>query len=104
MRLGTHHTPPKKFKYFPTLKSAYPQKSPKTISQIFHHKEETMTKEEARAKFNEDISRDQEEWTDKERAEAFQQDMQNAIAALGLEPNEDGTYSITLADIHGLLD
>jgi len=63
-----------------------------------------MTKEEARAKFNEDIKRDQEEWTDKERAEAFQQDMQNAIAALGLEPNEDGTYSITLADIHGLLD
>jgi len=63
-----------------------------------------MTKEEARAKFNEDIKRDQEEWTDKERAEAFEQDMQNAIAALGLEPNEDGTYSITLADIHGLLD
>lgn len=63
-----------------------------------------MTKEEARAKFNEDIKRNQEEWTDKERAEAFEQDMQNAIAALGLEPNEDGTYSITLADIHGLLD
>ena len=63
-----------------------------------------MTKEEARAKFNEDIKRDQEEWTDEERAEAFQQDMENAIAALGLEPNEDGTYSITLADIHGLLD
>ena len=63
-----------------------------------------MTKEEARAKFNEDIKRDQEEWTDKERAEAFQQDMQNAIAALDIEPNEDGTYSITLADIHGLLD
>jgi len=63
-----------------------------------------MTKEEARAKFNEDIKRDQEEWTDKERAEAFQQDMQNAIAALGLEPDEDGKYHITLADIHGLLD
>ena len=63
-----------------------------------------MTKEEARAKFNEDIKRDQEEWTDEERAEAFQQDMQNAIAALDIEPNEDGTYSITLADIHGLLD
>ena len=63
-----------------------------------------MTKEEARAKFNEDIKRDQEEWTDKERAEAFEQDMQNAIAALGLEPDEDGTYRITLADIHGLLD
>jgi hypothetical protein len=63
-----------------------------------------MTKEEARAKFNEDIKRDQEEWTDKERAEAFEQDMENAIAALELEPNEDGIYSITLADIHGLLD
>lgn len=63
-----------------------------------------MTKEEARAKFNEGIRRDQEEWTDEERAEAFQQDMQNAIAALDIEPNEDGTYSITLADIHGLLD
>ena len=63
-----------------------------------------MTKEEARAKFNEDIKRDQEEWTDEEREQAFQQDMQNAIAALGLEPNEDGTYSITLADIQGLLD
>ena len=63
-----------------------------------------MTKEEARAKFNEDIRRDQEEWTDEERAEAFQQDMENAIAALDIEPNEDGTYSITLADIHGLLD
>jgi hypothetical protein len=63
-----------------------------------------MTKEEARAKFNEDIKRDQEEWTDKERAEAFEQDMENAIAALGLEPNEEGVYSITLADIHGLLD
>ena len=63
-----------------------------------------MTKEEARAKFNEDIRRDQEEWTDEERAQAFQQDMQNAIAALDIEPNEDGTYSITLADIHGLLD
>ena len=63
-----------------------------------------MTKEEARVKFNEDISRDQEGWTDEERAEAFQQDMENAIAALGLEPNEDGTYSITIADIHGLLD
>ena len=63
-----------------------------------------MTKEEARAKFNEDISRDQEEWTDKERAEAFEQDMQNAIAALGLEPDEDGTYRIALSDIHGLLD
>ena len=63
-----------------------------------------MTKEEARAKFNEDIKRDQEEWTDEERAEAFQQDMENAIAALDIEPNEDGTYSITLADIHGLLD
>ena len=63
-----------------------------------------MTKEEARVKFNEDIKRDQDEWTDEEREQAFQQDMQNAIAALGLEPNEDGTYSITLADIHGLLD
>ena len=63
-----------------------------------------MTKEEARAKFNEDIRRYQEEWTDKERAEAFRQDMENAIAALDIEPNEDGTYSITLADIHGLLD
>ncbi len=63
-----------------------------------------MTKEEARAKFNEDIKRDQEEWTDEEREQAFQQDMQNAIAALGLEPDEDGTYSITLADIQGLLD
>ena len=63
-----------------------------------------MTKEEARAKFNEGIRRDQEEWTDEERAEAFNQDMQNAIAALDIEPNEDGTYSITLADIHGLLD
>jgi len=63
-----------------------------------------MTKEEARAKFNEDIKRDQEEWTDKERAEAFEQDMENAIAALGLEPDEDGKYHITLADIHGLLD
>jgi hypothetical protein len=63
-----------------------------------------MTKEEARAKFNEDIKRDQDEWTDEERAEAFQQDMENAIAALDIEPNEDGTYSITLADIHGLLD
>jgi len=63
-----------------------------------------MTKEEARAKFNEDIKRDQEEWTDEEREQAFQQDMENAIAALGIEPNEDGTYSITLADIHGLLD
>ena len=63
-----------------------------------------MTKEEARAKFNEDIKRDQEEWTDEEREQAFQQDMQNAIAALGLEPNEDGNYYITLADIHGLLD
>ena len=63
-----------------------------------------MTKEEARAKFNEDIKRNQDEWTDEERAEAFQQDMQNAIAALDIEPNEDGTYSITLADIHGLLD
>ena len=63
-----------------------------------------MTKEEARAKFNEDIKRDQEEWTDEEREQAFQQDMQNAIAALGLEPNEDGNYQITLADIHGLLD
>tara|TARA_R110002167_G_scaffold140571_1_gene328434 strand:+ start:266 stop:475 length:210 start_codon:yes stop_codon:yes gene_type:complete len=67
-------------------------------------KEETMTKEEARAKFNEDIKRDQEEWTDEEREQAFNQDMQNAIAALDIEPNEDGTYSITLADIHGLLD
>lgn len=63
-----------------------------------------MTKEEARVKFNEDIKRDQDEWTDEEREQAFQQDMENAIAALGLEPNEDGTYSITLADIHGLLD
>jgi len=63
-----------------------------------------MTKEEARAKFNEDIKRDQEEWTDEEREQAFQQDMENAIAALGIEPNEDGTYSITLADIQGLLD
>ena len=63
-----------------------------------------MTKEEARAKFNEGIRRDQEKWTDEERAEAFDQDMQNAIAALDIEPNEDGTYSITLADIHGLLD
>ena len=63
-----------------------------------------MTKEEARAKFNEDISRNQDEWTDEEREQAFQQDMQNAIAALGLEPDEDGTYSITLADIQGLLD
>ena len=63
-----------------------------------------MTKEEARAKFNEDIKRDQEEWTDEEREQAFQQDMQNAIAALGLEPNEDGNYHITLADIQGLLD
>ena len=63
-----------------------------------------MTKEEARAKFNEDIKRDQDEWTDEDRAEAFHQDMQNAIAALDIEPNEDGTYSITLADIHGLLD
>jgi len=63
-----------------------------------------MTKEEARAKFNEDIKRDQEEWTDEEREQAFQQDMQNAIAALGLEPDEDGKYRITLADIHGLLD
>ncbi len=63
-----------------------------------------MTKEEARAKFNEDISRNQDEWTDEEREQAFQQDMQNAIAALGLEPDEDGNYRITLADIHGLLD
>ena len=63
-----------------------------------------MTKEEARAKFNEDIKRNQDEWTDEEREQAFQQDMQNAIAALGLEPNEDGNYHITLADIHGLLD
>ena len=63
-----------------------------------------MTKEEARVKFNEDMSRNQEGWTDKEKAEAFEQDMENAIAALGLEPNEDGTYSITLEDIHGLLD
>jgi len=63
-----------------------------------------MTKEEARVKFNEDIKRDQDEWTDEERAEAFRQDMENAIAALGLEPDEDGNYHITLADIHGLLD
>jgi len=63
-----------------------------------------MTKEEARAKFNEDIKRDQEEWTDEEREQAFQQDMQNAIAALDIEPDEDGNYQITLADIHGLLD
>ena len=63
-----------------------------------------MTKEEARAKFNEDIKRDQEEWTDEEREQAFQQDIQNAIAALGLEPDEDGTYRIALSDIHGLLD
>ena len=63
-----------------------------------------MTKEEARVKFNEDIKRDQDEWTDEEREQAFRQDMQNAIAALGLEPNEEGVYSITLADIHGLLD
>lgn len=63
-----------------------------------------MTKEEARAKFNEDIKKDQDEWTDEEREQAFNQDMQNAIAALDIEPNEDGTYSITLADIHGLLD
>ena len=63
-----------------------------------------MTKEEARAKFNEDISRNQDEWTDEEREKAFNQDITNAILALGLEPNEDGTYSITLADIHGLLD
>jgi hypothetical protein len=63
-----------------------------------------MTKEEARAKFNEDIKRDQEEWTDEEREQAFQQDIENAIAALGLEPNEYGEYQITLADIHGLLD
>lgn len=63
-----------------------------------------MTKEEARAKFNEDIKREQEEWTDEEREQAFQQDMQNAIAALGLEPDEDGNYHITLADIQGLLD
>lgn len=63
-----------------------------------------MTKEEARAKFNEDISRNQDEWTDEEREQAFQQDMQNAIAALGLEPDEDGNYHITLADIQGLLD
>tara|TARA_R110002124_G_scaffold106800_1_gene258927 strand:+ start:25 stop:225 length:201 start_codon:yes stop_codon:yes gene_type:complete len=66
-----------------------------------------MTKEEARtrrAKFNEDISRNQDEWTDEEREKAFSQDITNAILALGLEPNEDGTYSITLADIHGLLD
>ena len=63
-----------------------------------------MTKEEARAKFNEDIKKDQEEWTDEEREQAFQQDMQNAIAALGLEPDEDGNYRITLADIQGLLD
>ena len=63
-----------------------------------------MTKEEARAKFNKDISRDQEGWTDKERAEAFEQDMENAIAASELKPNEDGIYSITLADLQGLLD
>ena len=63
-----------------------------------------MTKEEARAKFNEDIKRDQEEWTDEEREQAFQQDMQNAIAALDIEPDENGNYHITLADIHGLLD
>ena len=63
-----------------------------------------MTKEEARAKFNEDISRDQEGWTDEEREQAFQQDMRNAIAALDIEPDEDGNYHITLADIHGLLD
>ena len=63
-----------------------------------------MTKEEARAKFNEDIKRNQDEWTDEEREQAFQQDMQNAIAALGLEPDEDGNYHITLADIQGLLD
>ena len=63
-----------------------------------------MTKEEARAKFNEDIKRDQEEWTDEEREQAFQQDMRNAIAALDIEPDEDGNYHITLADIHGLLD
>ena len=63
-----------------------------------------MTKEEARAKFNEDIKRDQEEWTDEEREQAFQQDMQNAIAALDIEPDEDGNYHITLADIQGLLD
>jgi len=64
-----------------------------------------MTKEEARVKFNEDLEREyQEGWTDKERAEAFEQDMENAVAALGLEPDEDGTYRITLADIHGLLD
>ncbi len=63
-----------------------------------------MTKEEARAKFNEDIKKEQEEWTDEEREQAFQQDMQNAIAALGLEPDEDGNYRITLADIQGLLD
>ena len=63
-----------------------------------------MTKEEARAKFNEDIKRDQDEWTDEEREQAFQQDMENVIAALGLEPDEDGNYHITLADIQGLLD
>lgn len=63
-----------------------------------------MTKEEARAKFNEDIKRDQEEWTDEEREQAFRQDMRNAIAALDIEPDEDGKYHITLADIHGLLD
>ena len=63
-----------------------------------------MTKEEARAKFNEDIKRDQDEWTDEEREQAFQQDMENVIAALGLEPDEDGNYHITIADIHGLLD
>jgi hypothetical protein len=63
-----------------------------------------MTKEEARAKFNEDIRKDQEEWTDEEREQAFQQDMRNAIAALDIEPDEDGNYHITLADIHGLLD
>ena len=63
-----------------------------------------MTKEEARVKFNEDIKRDQEEWTDEEREQAFQQDMQNAIAALDIEPDENGNYHITLADIHGLLD
>ena len=63
-----------------------------------------MTKEEAKIKFNKNMKVVRYDWTDEERDAAFRQDLDTAIIALGLEPDEDGKYQITLADIHGLLD
>lgn len=63
-----------------------------------------MTKEEAKIEFNKNMKVVRYDWTDEERETAFRQDLDTAIIALGLEPDEDGKYQITLADIHGLLD